>query len=445
MTTSTPFLPGLSPLAGKSLTVTRDAGNLTSNGGLIVLREVARTLDIAARIAKHIPDARNPLLITHTHADMVLARSMMIAAGHEDCDDIDTLKTDPALKIACDRAPETGVDLMSQPTLSRLENAPDAMALYDIGCELIDIFLDSFTTPPKNIALDLDDTDDLVHGGQQLALFNSHAGGHCFQPILIFEANSGKPVAMILREGKRPSGKEIARILWHVIRRIRDRWPKVGILVRGDGHYCAPEVLNLLHRLRCDYILGLPRNKVLDRMSEPWKAACDWHRKPSRPKVRRFEKFLYAADSWAQNETVIARVEATDLGTDVRYVVTNLPGRGKHLYQHVYCARGRMENLIKDMKLYTRSDKTACTRWEANQFRLFLHMAAYWLLHSVRLAAPKKSRWRGATFETIRSMFVKVACRVEELKRSIKLSFASALPQADTLSMITARLTARGS
>lgn len=335
MTTSTPFLPGLSPLAGKSLTVTRDAGNLTSNGGLIVLREVARTLDIAARIAKHIPDARNPLLITHTHADMVLARSMMIAAGHEDCDDIDTLKTDPALKIACDRAPETGVDLMSQPTLSRLENAPDAMALYDIGCELIDIFLDSFTTPPKNIALDIDDTDDLVHGGQQLALFNSHAGGHCFQPILIFEANSGKPVAMILREGKRPSGKEIARILWHVIRRIRDRWPKVGILVRGDGHYCAPEVLNLLHRLRCDYILGLPRNKVLDRMSEPWKAACDWHRKPSRPKVRRFEKFLYAADSWAQNETVIARVEATDLGTDVRYVVTNLPGRGKHLYERV--------------------------------------------------------------------------------------------------------------
>ena len=124
--------------------------------------------------------------------------------------------------------------------------------------------------------------------------------------------------------------------------------------------------------------------------------------------------------SWAQKEKVIARVEATSLGTDVRYVVTNLTGRGKHLYEHVYCARGRMENLIKDMKLYTRSDKTACSRWQANQFRLFLHTAAYWLLHSVRLAAPRRSRWRGATFETIRTTFVKIACRVEELKRSIK-------------------------
>jgi hypothetical protein len=142
---------------------------------------------------------------------------------------------------------------------------------------------------------------------------------------------------------------------------------------------------------------------------------------------------------------VIARNEATSLGTDTRYVVTNLEGRGKHLYEHVYCARGRMENLIKDMKLYTRSDKTACHRWQANQFRLFLHMGAYWLLHSVRLAAPRKSRWRGATFETIRTLLVKVACRVEELKSRIKLSFPASLPHAADLDMITARLTARGS
>jgi hypothetical protein len=183
MVNATPFLPGLSPVAGKSLTVSRDAGNLTSNGGLIVLREVARTLGVAHRIARHIPDARNPLLITHTFADMVLARTMMIAAGHEDCDDIDTLKSDPAFKIACDRAPETGVDLMSQPTLSRLENAADAKALYKIGIALIDLYLDGYATAPSHIVLDIDGTDDLVHGGQQLALFNTHAGGHCFQPI----------------------------------------------------------------------------------------------------------------------------------------------------------------------------------------------------------------------------------------------------------------------
>jgi hypothetical protein len=141
---------------------------------------------------------------------------------------------------------------------------------------------------------------------------------------------------------------------------------------------------------------------------------------------------------------VIARVEATEMGSDARFVVTNLAGRAKVLYEKVYCARGRMENMIKDMKLYTRSDKTACSRWQANQFRLFLHMGAYWLLHSLRMAAPKRSRWRGATFATIRAAFVKIACRVEELKTRIKLSFPAHLPHADALTTVTARLCAQG-
>lgn len=445
MTDATPFLPGLSPVAGKPLTVQRDAGNLTSNGGLIALREIDLKLGIAARIARHIPDTRNPLLVTHTHATSTQARMMMIAAGHEDCDDIDTLKSDPGLKIACGRAPESGIDLMSQPTLSRLENAPDARALYKIGRAMIDLYLDGYPTPPHAIALDIDDTNDMVHGGQQLALFNTHAGGHCFQPIHIFEANSSKPILSLLRSGKRPSGEEIARVLWHVVHRIRRRWPRVRILVRGDGHYCAPEVLDLLHHLRCDYILGLPRNTTLDAIAKPWREQCQWRWKPALTKVRRFHQFQYAANSWSRQEKVVARVEATALGTDARFVVTNLIGRAKHLYEYVYCARGRMENLIKDMKLYTRSDKTACSRWEANQFRLFLHMGAYWLLHSLRLASPRKSRWRGATFETIRNVFVKIGCRIEELKRSVKLSFASHLPHVDAFATIMGRITARGS
>ena len=445
MADATPFLPGLSPVAGKPLTAAQDAGNLTANGGLLALREIAMGLKLADVIAAPLPDARNPLLITHTYADMVQARMMMIAAGHEDCDDIDRLKFDPAFKMACDRCPETGVDLMSQPTLSRLENAADTRALYQIGRGLIDLYCRGYAVPPVAIVLDVDDTDDLVHGGQQLALFNTFAGGHCFQPMHIFEGNSGKPILSLLRPGKRPSGEEAARVLWHVIHRIRRHWPNVRILVRGDSHYCGPEMLALLRRLRCDYILGLAINPKLSALAEPWRAQCENRRKPSRQKVRRFHQFPYKARSWAVPENVIARVEATSLGRDARFIVTNLTGRAKHLYERVYCARGRMENLIKDMKLYTRSDKTACHRWQANQFRLFLHMGAYWLLHSLRAAAPKRSRWRGATFETLRTTFVKIACRVEELKRSIKLSFASALPQADALSLITALLTARGS
>jgi DDE family transposase len=444
MTDVTLFLPGLSPVGAKSLTAARDAGNLTSNGGLIVLRESAVRSGVAHVVAAPLTDTRNPLLVIHSYADMVTARMMAIAAGYEDGDDLDALRTDPALLIACNRAPEGGHDIPSQPTISRLENLADAKTLYKIGIGYIDFFCRSYATRPASIVLDIDDTDDLVHGGQQLALFNTHAGGHCFQPIHIFEATSGRPILSLLRPGKRPSGEEIARVLWHVIHRIRRHWPSVSILIRGDGHYCAPEVLNLLRRLRCDYIFGLSINVKLDAIAKPWREQCERRRKPGRPKVRRFHQFTYQAGSWAQEEKVIARVEATSMGSDARFVVTNLPGRAKVLYEKVYCARGRMENLIKDMKLYTRSDKTACSRWEANQFRLFLHMGAYWLLHSVRLAAPRTSRWRSATFATIRCVFVKIAVRVEELKTRIKLSFPAHLPHADALSLITARLTAQG-
>jgi hypothetical protein len=362
MAERTPFLPGLSPVAGKPLTANRDGGNLTSNGGLLVLREAALRLDLAAVIAGPLPDLRDPMLITHQYDEMVLARMMMIAAGHEDCDDIDRLKIDPALKMACGRAPESGDDLMSQPTLSRLENIAGLKELVKIGCGMIDMFCRSYGSAPRSIVLDVDDTDDMVHGGQQLALFNAHAGGYCFKPMYIFDAASGKPVLALLRPGKRPAGAEIARVLRYVIMRIRRHWPDVRIMIRGDGHYCAPEVLNLLRKLDCNYMLGLPTNSVLDAQSAPWRQQCQNHWKPSRPKVRRFHQFQYAAGSWTHKEKVIARNEATALGTDTRYVVTNLEGRGKHLYEHVYCARGRMENLIKDMKLYTRSDKTACHR-----------------------------------------------------------------------------------
>ena len=444
MNEATPFFPGLSPVAGKSLTAARDAGNLTSNGWLVVLREVANRSGVADVVAVPLPDPRNQLLVIHSYRAMVTARMMCIAAGYPDADDLDALRHDPALLIACNRAPEGGLDIPSQPTISRLENIADVKSLYRIGIGYIDFFCRSYTTPPTCIELDIDDTDDLVHGGQQLALFNTHAGGYCFKPMHIFEASSGKPVLSLMRPGKRPDGEEIARVLWHVIRRIRRHWPGVRILIRGDGHYCAPEVLDLLRRLKCDYILGLSINSKLDAMSKPWREQCENKLKPSRPKVRRFHQLTYAAGSWSRPEKVISRVEATKLGSDARFVVTNLSGRGKVLYEKVYCARGRMENLIKDLELYTRSDKTACTRWEANQLRLFLQMGAYWLLHSVQLVAPRKSRWRGATFETIRCVFVKIACRVEELRTRIKLSFTTNLPFADDLAAITARLTAQG-
>ena len=441
---ATLILPCLSPVEGKPLTATFDAGRLSSDGGVIVLREIAKRLGLAETITGPLGDDRDPARVRHSYAEMAMARMVMIAAGYEDCDDVDALRSDPALKIAVGRAPESGADLMSQPTLSRLENLADWRALARIGLGKIDLYCRSFARPPAAIVLDIDDTDDPVHGQQELALFNAHYDCTCFQPIHIFDGLSGKPVLSLLRPGKRPSGEEVAKVLRHVIARIRRHWPHVEILVRGDSHYCSEPALALLERMRCNYIIGFAINSKLLEIAAPWRTQCDMRRSRMKPTVRRFHQLPYKAREWGRSRKLVARVEATDMGTDARFIVTNLEGRGKTLYEKVFCARGAAENLIKDMKRWTRSDKTACSRWEANQFRLFLHMGAYWLLHALRRAAPRRSRWRGATFETIRRTFVKVAVRVEELKGKIKLAFPASYPHAAMLVAMTGAITTRG-
>lgn len=439
-----PMLPGLSAVQGLDIHARFDGGALSSDGGVLVLREIERTMGISAVLASCLADRRDPARTQHSYASMIRARMMAIACGYEDCDDLDALRHDPAMKMACERAPEAALGLASQPTLSRLENLAGWRSLARMGLKMIDLFCDSFARPPGQIVLDIDDTTDRTHGGQQLSLFNSHADGHCFQPIHIYEAATDKPVAFLLRPGKRPSGEEAARVLRHVIRRIRANWPRVAITVRGDGHYGTPEVMDALESMGCLYILGLPNNARLKQIAHPWCEDAATRRALSgKSKVRRFFQTPYAAKSWSRERRVTARVEATALGADVRFVVTNLTGRSKHLYEKVYCVRGRMENLIKEHKLYTKSDRTSCHRWEANQFRLFLHTAAYWLLHRLRGAAPKRSRWRTATFETIRRSFLKVAVRVEQMKTRIRLSLSSACPHARIIALMLGRIHAQ--
>ena len=338
---------------------------------MLLLREIERKMGISDVLASCLTDHRDPARTLHSHASMIRARVMAIACGHEDCDDLDALRHDPAMKMACERSPDAALGLASQPTLSRLENLAGWRSLARMGLKMIDLFCDSYRTVPGQIVLDIDDTTDRTHGDQQLSLFNAHVDGHCFQPIHIYEAASGKPVALLLRPGKRPSGEEAARVLRHVIRRIRTNWPRVAITVRGDGHYGTPEVMDLLESMDCFYALGLPGNPRLKEIARPWcEDAATRRATTGKDKVRRFFQTSYAAKSWLRERRVIARAEATAMGADIRFVVTNMIGRAKHLYEKVYCARGQMENLIKEHKLYTRSDRTSCHRWEANQFRL---------------------------------------------------------------------------
>src|SRR5438309_642573 len=269
MDDSTGILPGLPSVKGKPVHVAFDGGRMTSDAGILLLAAVEQRLGIAERLAECIEDPRDPERVLHGLAEMIRYRALLIAAGYPDGNDCDALKSDLAFKMAVGRLPESGADLCSQPTISRLENLPGSVALKRMMAAMVELFCDSFEEVPRRIVLDIDDTENRVHGGQQLALFNAYYDSRCFQPIHIYEATTGKPVAIILRPGKTPDGAEVALVLRHVIGRIRARWPAVDIVVRGDSHYGRPEAMAWCERQRVGYIFVLAGNKVLLRQVSP--------------------------------------------------------------------------------------------------------------------------------------------------------------------------------
>jgi hypothetical protein len=430
-------------VARKRVSAAFDGGMLSSDGGLLLLRDVEKPMGIAQRLSECLKDKRDPDFIKHTVEEMLRLRMFAIAAGYEDANDFDRLRHDPIFKMAAGRLPEDGAALCSQPTLSRLENAPSRTELGRMMLAMIDQFCSSYSRAPKSIVLDIDDTLDVVHGNQQLSLFNAHYDERCFLPIHIYEGNSGKPVAMILREGKTPSGKEVRTVLKHLIKRIRSRWPKVGILVRGDSHYGRDEAMEWCEQQGVDYIFGFGTNAVLATiLRDKADAVCVERATSGAQKLRGFAKLRYGAKSWKRQRRFVARIEATEKGLDIRYIVTSLNGGGKHLYQTVYCARGEMENFIKLHKDQLASDRTSCRDPRANQFRLILHTAAYWLLHAVRNAVPKHSPLFRAEFATLRLHLIKIAARIVEGAARIRVSLPTACPHAALFRQLAGRFAA---
>jgi len=441
MVDSTPLLPGLSPVQGKTVVARFDGGRLSSEGGLLALREIERRLGVADRLAGCLTDPRAPERVEHRLAEIIRFRMLMIAAGYEDGNDADALRRDPMFKLALDRLPSDD-ELCSQSTISRLENLPDVRALLRLGRALIEQYCASFRQVPKRIILDVDDTFDRVHGEQQLRLFNAYHDDYGFQPIVVFDGE-GRFVTALLRPGKRPGGREIRAFLRRLVGAIRASWPRVEILLRADSHYTAPEVLDWCRANRVDWVLGLAPNAALRRHVEALEksTAERFRAAPGRGKVRRFAQFHDGAQSWSRVERIIARVEAGPEGTDTRFIVTNLQGgRAKHLYQGLYCARGQAENHIKAWKNHLAADRTSCHEAEANQFRLFLHAGAYWLLWSLRRVMPKRSAWRVMQFDTLRLRLIKIAARVVELKTQIKIHLPSSAPDQPIFHLALERL-----
>ncbi len=464
------MLPFALPSVGrKKLTAAFDGGRLTSDGGVMLLSLAERRLGVADKLASRIADPRDPARIIHKLPDILRARILAIACGCEDAADLDHLRADPGLKLACGRLPDPGRDLCSQPTVSRWENMPSLREVIGLMRVMVGIYCASYATPPKAVtpdiepavrrtsnqrfaghrtsgSPDIDDTVDVVHGHQQLSPFNAHYDERCFLPIHVCDTAASRPVAMLLRPGKTPSGPEVAGYLRRLVRTIRTHWPTTRITIRGDGHYGRPKVMAFCEANGVDYIFGLAGNAVLRGLVE---AAADDVRvrraEENAPVVRRYAETRYGAKSWNGTRRVAARIEASELGLDIRYVVTNLAaGSAEWLYDTLYCARGQAENLIKLPKSQLASDRTSCRSALANQVRLILHTAAYWLMLSVREACPAAHPLAAAEFTTLRSRLLKVAARITETAARVRIGFASACPDASLFRAIASSLSPAG-
>ena len=443
MTDDTPLPFDLPAVRRKKLTVDFEGGNQSSNGGALLLRESERDVGVCRRLAGAMPDRRDPDHIQHQMVEMVTARVMAIACGHEDAIDHNDLRHDPLMKVAVGRCPESGAPLGSQSTISRLENAPSKTDAARLTVALVDQF-GTTVTPGRMEMFDIDDTFCVAHGGQQLAFWNAHHDERGFAPMHIYHAGSGAPVVAILRPARTPKGTEVRTVIKHVTKHLRRHWPTTHIVWRGDGHYGRVEAMDWADENdNIDYIFGLAGNAALDALVAGIADNLRFHHaKSSQTKLRTYASFTYQAGSWTRPRKVVARLECSlqpDTGgttsngmrqeVDIRYVVTSLKGSAQHLYENVYCQRGQMENLIKLHKAQLASDRMSCHSAIANQVRLVFHTAAYWLMHRVRAAIPLAHPLARAEFATIRERLIKIAARVIEHVARIRIQLPTSCPE----------------
>src|SRR4030088_3360126 len=439
MTDATPLPFELPSVRRKKLTVDFDGGNQSSDAGLLLLKHAERQLGVCRRLADAMPDRRAASRIRHEMFEMVMARVSAIACGHKDAIDLDRLRHDPLMKVAVGRCPTTGSPLASQSTISRRENAPSRTEAARLTAALVDQ-AGATVKPHKQEILDIDDTFCAAHGGQQLAFWNAHHDERGFASMHIYHVASGTPVVTILRPARTPKGTEVRTVIKHVTKRLRRHWRRTRIVWRGDSHYGRVEAMEWAENNDADYIFGLAGNSSLDGLvAEAADNLRFHHAVSSATKLRTFASFSYQAGSWKRPRKVVARLEwslqpgAGGTGmrqeVDIRYVVTSLKGSAQHLYDNVYCQRGQMENLIKLHKAQLASDRMSCHSATANQVRLVLHTAAFWLMHGVRSAIPKTNPLAKCEFATIRERLIKIGARVVEHIARIRIQLPTSCPE----------------
>lgn len=414
---STPTLFNLSDFNKKKVIVRFNTEQISNDGGLLLLKEVEHHLNLIKDMASCVNDTRHQGYVEHSIETMLSQRIMQIAAGYEDANDCNVLRNDGVLKICSGQEKS----LASQPTMSRFENQLGRKELYKMAKVFVDKFIASYTSQPKVIILDCDDTSAIIYGQQELGLFNLYYDDYCYMPLHIYEGLSGKLITTILKPGRRSKSINVFAILKRLIVYLRSHWPDTIIILRGDSHFCSQQFMDWSnHKNNVEFLTGLTGNAVLNQNAKVTIESAEREYKAYGKPVKRYHSFEYKAGTWENSQRVVVKVEANSMGTNVRYITSSIRCiRTKALYENAYCARGAAELRIKDHKTYLLSDRMSCSSFLANQFRLFMHSAAYVLIHTLQKEVLKGTEYCKATMKTIQLKLIKVAARVKILKTKV--------------------------
>ncbi|OOG23936.1 IS1380 family transposase [Thioalkalivibrio denitrificans] len=411
-----------------------EGGEITSDGGVLLLRQADRRLGLSEAMAKVLEDARRRASCRHTLLNLVRQRLYALALGYEDLNDHQQLREDLALQTAVER----DTPLAGASTLCRWENQADRLAAWRLHEVLLEQFIASFRRTPKRLILDFDATDDAVHGRQQGRSFHGYYDRYCFLPLYVF--CDKQLLVSYLRPSRIDAAKHAWAVLALLVKRLRQNWPKVRIVLRADSGFCRWKMLRWCERHNVDYLVGIARNERLTAQARPFLDAAEQAFQTSGRKQRRFHVMYYAAKSWDRRRRIIVKAEHSAQGSNPRYLVTNLKAKPQYLYDRLYCARGEMENRIKEQQLDLFADRTSCHAWWANQFRLLLSSLAYTLLEAIRRLALKGTQLASAYVGTIRLKLLKIGAVITRNTRRVRFLLSSAYPYQRLFAHVAAKL-----
>jgi len=424
---------GFSRVKGRRIQADFDGGDISTDGGLLLVEQVDRKLGLTGKVAKRLEDNRQAGKVRHESESMLRQRVYGLSAGWEDLNDSSELRYDSMHQMA------VGKDeaLASAPTLSRFENAQTRQSALAVNLELIDQFIASHRSAPPVVILDFDGTDTPVHGDQEGRFFHGYYDCHCYLPLYVFCGD--QLLVAYLRPSNVDSAKHAAAVLKLLVKRLRQVWPRTRFVFRGDSGFCRNLLLSWCDRNEVKYIVGLARNSRLLEESEELIQSSRALYESTGKKQRLFDRFDYAAGSWSWIRSVIVKAEHGSKGANPRFIVTNIVGNPKHLYDQHYCIRGEMENRIKEQMMLF-ADRVSAHRWWANQWRILLAALAYTLLEAIRRLTLKATALARANVETIRLKLIKVGALIVRKKSVIRIHLSSHHPLKDLFTQVAACL-----